>query len=176
VIYLTARAGQIVERLAAAHPAGPILLNSGGNPWTKDAINCAFCRLQLALGRKAIAELGLAAARPPRFQKAGIDAQRLDTSRDEHRGAVRSWQEETVRLAREHGPKYHLGAFRKGFATESLKAGVDTVTLAHLLGHRDPSMISRVYGQVQQDPEHMANAARRAKGIRTDVAPRESAE
>ncbi len=113
VIYLTRRAREIVARLAEAHASGPILLNSEGSPWTKDAINCAFCRLEKKVGKK-----------------------------------------------------YHLGAFRKGFATEALKAGVDTVTLAHLMGHRDPSMVSRVYGHVQQDPEHMAAAANRAKGFK----------
>jgi integrase len=59
-----------------------------------------------------------------------------------------------------------MGPFRKGFTTEALKNGVDTVTLAHLLGHRDAAMISRVYGRVQQDPTFMAEAARKAKTAR----------
>jgi integrase len=112
-IYLTQHARKILARLAEAHPAGPLLLNSEGHPWTKDAINCAFCRLEKRIGKK-----------------------------------------------------HHMGAFRKGYATEALKAGIDTVTLAHLLGHRDPSMISKVYGQVQQDPDHMARSARKAKRIK----------
>ena len=53
---------------------------------------------------------------------------------------------------------------RKGFTTEALKAGVDTLTVAHLLGHRDGTMISKIYGKVQQDPTHMLDAARKAKG------------
>jgi site-specific recombinase XerD len=89
------------------HPTDPILLNNHGKPWTKNAINSVFFRLQKKLG-----------------------------------------------------VKYHLGALRKGFATEGLKAGIDTLTMGHLLGHRDPSMVSRVYGQVQNDPVHMASAAR----------------
>jgi integrase len=113
IIYLTPRAREIVSRLVESRPEGTVLVNSEGNPWTKDAINCAFCR-----------------------------------------------------LAKKIGKKYHLGAFRKGFATEALKAGVDTVTVAHPMGHRDPSMVSKSYGQVQHDPEHMAEAARRAKGRR----------
>lgn len=113
VIYLTPRAREIVARIVQERPEGTLLLNSEGNDWTKDAINCAFCRLEKKIGKK-----------------------------------------------------YHLGAFRKGFATEALKAGVDTVTVAHLMGHRDASMVSRVYGHVQQDPEHMANAAKRAKGLK----------
>jgi integrase len=112
-IYLTDRARRIATRLAEENPGGPLLRNSEGNSWTKDAINCAFTRLEKKIGRK-----------------------------------------------------YHIGAFRKGYATEALKAGLDTVTVAHLLGHRDPSMVSKVYGQVQQDPEHMAKSARKAKRLR----------
>jgi integrase len=166
VIYLTDRAKEILARLAEDHPTGPLLLNSEGNAWTKDAINCAFCRLQLALGRRAITEQSLGGTKPTRFRKTGVEPERLAEAREVHRASVKAWQKDQHRLAREVGTKYHLGAFRKGFATEALKAGVDTVTVAHLLGHRDPSMVSRVYGHVQQDPEHMAAAVRRAKGVR----------
>ena len=76
---------------------------------------------------------------------------------------MKGWQKDQQRLARELGTKYHLGAFRKGFATEALKAGVDVIGLAHLMGHRDPSMLSRVYVRVQQDPEYMGELARKAK-------------
>jgi hypothetical protein len=31
------------------------------------------------------------------------------------------------------------------------------------MGHRDPSMISKVYGQVQHDPEYMASLSERTK-------------
>jgi integrase len=110
VIYLPDRAVEVVTRLCRQHPRGTILRNSEGKPWTKDAINCAFCRLKKKIGRKL-----------------------------------------------------HLGAWRKGYATEALKAGLDTVTVAHLLGHRDGAMVSRIYGRVQQDPAYMAEAARRAK-------------
>jgi integrase len=113
VIYLTYRASEIVARQSSEHPTGPILRNSEGNPWTKDSINSAFCRLKKKLGRKL-----------------------------------------------------HLGAWRKDYATEALKAGIDTVTVAHLMGHRDGTMVSRIYGRVQQDPVHMADAARRAKGLK----------
>lgn len=68
------------------------------------------------------------------------------------------------RLQKKLGVKYHLGALRKSFATEALKNGVDAVTVAHLMGHRDTSMIARFYGHVHQDPEHMARSARKARG------------
>jgi integrase len=163
VIYVTDRAKEILARLADERPSGPLLLNSSGNPWTKDAINCAFCRLQLALGRRAIEERGLGEEKPTRFRKAGVEPERLAEARGRHRAAVKAWQKDQQRLARELGTKYHLGAFRKRYATEALKSGVDVIGLAHLMGHRDPSMLSRVYARVQQDPEYMAELARRAK-------------
>lgn len=164
VIYLTERGREIVERLVNERPGGPLLVNSDGVPWKKDAINCAFCRLQLALGRLIIAERGLAAERPRRFRKRSVEPERREAAHADHRTMVREWQEETTSLARELGPKYHIGAFRKGFATKALKAGVDTVTVAHLMGHRDPSMVSRVYGHVQQDPVHMQKAMEKTRG------------
>ena len=68
------------------------------------------------------------------------------------------------RLQKKLGRKVHLGAFRKSWATEALKNGVDPVTAAHLLGHRDTSMIARTYAKVQQDPQYMRDAMKRAKG------------
>lgn len=112
VIYFgTEKAREIVARLAVAHPEGPILRNAKGNPWTKDAINCAFCRVK---------------------KKTGV--------------------------------KFHMGAYRKGFVTEAIKNGVDTITLARLVGHSDSEMIARVYSKVHRDAAYMAEASRRAKG------------
>ena len=108
-------------------------------------------------------ELGIKAKTVPRFRKAGFTAERLSEARLRQLAARQEARRENAKLARQYGAKYHIGAFRKGYATEALKAGVDTVTVGHLLGHRDPSMISKVYGQVQQDPAHMARSARKAK-------------
>lgn len=169
VIYLTERSREIVTRLVREWPSGALLRNSEGNAWTKDAINCAFCRLQLALGRRAMKEMGIEAEVPGRFNASGVPAESVDRARAKHRAAVSKARKEAESLAREHGTKFHLGAFRKGYATEALKNGVDTVTVAHLLGHADASMVSRVYAKVQQDPKFMAEAARRAKGARADL-------
>ena len=78
-----------------------------------------------------------------------------------------------VRLEKRVGGKYHLGALRKGFATEALKAGVDTVTVGALLGHRDGTMVSKVYGKIQQDPAFMAESLKRSKRVKAggDASP-----
>lgn len=111
VIYLTAEATGLVRPLCQRHPTGPVFRNSEGNPWTKDAINCAFTRLERKMGRRL-----------------------------------------------------HLGAFRKGWATEALKNGVDVITTAHLMGHANSNMLARHYAKMQADPKFMGEAAKRARG------------
>lgn len=111
VIYLTDEAAAIVGPLCESRPSGPIFLNSGGRPWTKDSINCMFTRLERRMGRR-----------------------------------------------------FHLGAFRKGWATEALKNGVDVLTAAHLMGHSNANMLAKHYAKMQADPAFMAGAARRARG------------
>jgi integrase len=166
IIYLTPRAREIIARLAEERPQGPLMVNSEGQPWTKDAINCAFRRLRVTLGLRIMKAKGDDREKLPRFRKWDVEAGRLAEARKEHREKLKQRRKEIRKRAMELSKPYHLGAFRKGYATEALKAGVDVVSLAHLMGHRDPSMIPKVYGQVQQDPEHMASAARRAKRVK----------
>jgi integrase len=86
-----------------------------------------------------------------------------------------AWRGDSVncafcRLQKKIGKKFHLGAFRKGYTTQALKNGVDTISVAALLGHKDAVMVSRVYAKVSQDPEHMAEMARRATRIKREDA------
>lgn len=53
-------------------------------------------------------------------------------------------------------------AFRHTFATEALTRGVDHASVAALMGHRDPTMVLRVYSHVDQQPEHLRAALLRA--------------
>ena len=110
IVYLTDAGIEMLRPLAEEHPTGAVFRNSEGAAWTKDAINCAFCRLKKKIGRKL-----------------------------------------------------HLGAWRKGYTTEAIKAGVDISTLAGLLGQRDARMIATTYSKVTQDQEHMARMAEKAK-------------
>ncbi len=49
VIYLTEDMVKLTERLATAHPTGPLFLNSDGKPWNKNSIRCRFRRLRSKL-------------------------------------------------------------------------------------------------------------------------------
>jgi integrase len=72
------------------------------------------------------------------------------------------------RLRKKIGRKLHLGAWRKGYATEALKAGIDVIGVATLLGHSNSVMLAKVYAKLQQDPEYMAGQANKAKRPRKD--------
>lgn len=55
-------------------------------------------------------------------------------------------------------------AIRHTYATESLKNGVDPVTLAILMGHSDVTMLARTYQHLAKHPAFLLDAAARAKG------------
>jgi integrase len=52
IIYLNGDAEEIIRRLMAKTPAGPLFRNFDGVPWTTDAVNCAFVRVRKKLGVK----------------------------------------------------------------------------------------------------------------------------
>jgi integrase len=47
---------------------------------------------------------------------------------------------------------------RHGFGTRKLIQGHDHLTVAHLMGHRDGSMLSKVYGHLDRDTAHLKRA------------------
>ena len=47
-VKLTDRDVDILNRVALAHPQGPLFRNQDGRPWTKNALNCRFQRLKKA--------------------------------------------------------------------------------------------------------------------------------
>ena len=65
-------------------------------------------------------------------------------------------------LARKHGPKYCLYHLRHSWLDRALKRGLDVLTCAILLGHRDPSTLSKVYQHLSQSPEYLRDAAKKA--------------
>lgn len=109
IIYLTTASRAIVER--NLHRQGPLLVNTRGKPWTKNAINSRFQRLKKKLGRPMCAY-----------------------------------------------------AIRHSFATEGLKAGFDSITLAQLMGHADTTMISRTYSHLARNPDYLREQALKLKG------------
>lgn len=60
------------------------------------------------------------------------------------------------------GKNYSLYALRHSFATRALQRGVDSLTVAHLLGHSDPSMLAKHYAHLSLSPEFLRGQVKRA--------------
>ncbi len=169
VVYLTDRAMEIVKRLHSRHPAGRIFRNATGAPWTTSAVNCAFTRVQIRLGMREIKERGLSVSNEeierliPHLRK---HCRRGNTNAEKTPAELRqeARRKLTYRLACTLAPKWSLYALRHSWATRALQKGIDPLTTAILMGHSDPSMLSKVYQHLSLDPQHMLASAKRAVG------------
>ena len=57
-----------------------------------------------------------------------------------------------------------LYVLRHSWANHALTRGVDALTVAILMGHRDPSTLSRTYQHLTQNPAYLLTQAKRATG------------
>jgi integrase len=160
IVYLSAKALDLTRRLVLEHPSGPLFRNSDGRPWTTDAVNCAFVRVQVTLGMRRLKAQGLV---PPRIPRLRGPARRDPGRRADHDRLVADRRRELLRLAKGHGKKYCLYALRHSWATHALSRGVDALTVAILLGHRDPATLAKTYQHLTQDPGYLQEAARRVR-------------
>ena len=161
IVYLTDEALAITKRLMTAHPRGRLFLNTDGKPWSASALNCRFARLRLALGRKQVDELGLT---PPKLKRLTKPQRTDDPVRKGHLAAVQERRREIAALARRQVPRYSLYTFRHSWCTHALERGVDAVTVATLMGHKDTTMISRHYAHLMQRRDHLRDSVRKAVG------------
>lgn len=54
-------------------------------------------------------------------------------------------------------------AIRHSFATEGLKRGIDSLTLAQIMGHRDTTMLSKHYAHLARNPAYLREVARKLR-------------
>jgi integrase len=66
------------------------------------------------------------------------------------------------RLTKKVGVHHRLYDFRHTYITRGMKNGVDPVTMANLVGHKDLKMIHEIYNHACQDTDFMRQAATRA--------------
>ena len=169
VVYLSEEAVRITERLIAGRTDGFVFRNRQGKKWTVPAVDCGFKRIRDRLGKK---EMELQKIQIP---ESDIDAEskKVKSTRSRKGIVVKKTKAEIRceakrkvrnRLAQNHAPKYSLYALRHSWATNALQCGVDSLTVAILMGHQDPSMLAKVYQHLGHNPEHMLKEARKAVG------------
>ncbi|MDA7980826.1 MAG: tyrosine-type recombinase/integrase [Pirellulales bacterium] len=169
VVYLTDRAFEITRNLMDRHTAGRLFRNSTGKPWTTDAINCAFRAIRIRMGKDEMKR------RREEFTREQIAsfASTLKTTRRSYGQIVTKTQAELRAEAKrklvnqravELAPQYSLYALRHSWATHALQKGTDPLSVAILMGHKDPSTLSRVYQHLSLNPKHMLEQARKAAG------------
>jgi integrase len=73
-------------------------------------------------------------------------------------------------LSKKLGFHFFPYALRHTWITEGLERGVDPVTLAILAGHKDTTMICRVYQHLARKPDHLKASLLRARGALTGAA------
>lgn len=66
------------------------------------------------------------------------------------------------RIAKALGFPVFAYSVRHTFGTEAIINGADVITVARLMGHRDLTMLNKVYQHVTQDREHMEAARKKA--------------
>ena len=54
-------------------------------------------------------------------------------------------------------------AIRHSYATEGLKQGIDSLTLAQLMGHADTNMLAKHYAHLARDPKYLSKQAERLR-------------
>ncbi len=76
------------------------------------------------------------------------------------------WTKDSVncrfqRLRKKLGKRACAYGIRHSYATEGLKRGMDSLTLAQLMGHQDTSMIARTYAHLARNPAYLKEQARK---------------
>jgi integrase len=161
IVYLTTETNRISQELVAKYPEGKLFRNSAGKPWTVSSVNCAFKRLQQRMGKLAMEEKGIKIADALAEElKLDEEGKKLDPAKL----TVGQKRKFTIRAYCRHAPKYSLYALRHSWATRALRSDMDALTVAILMGHNDPSTLSKVYQHLAHSPEHMMKQARKAAG------------
>jgi len=158
---------EVSNRLLGEFPTGPLFRNAAGRAWNKDAVNCVFDRIQVRMGKKLLQ----AENKAPSDKEITSFMKTLSSTKTEKgvkrkkRPAERRCEAKRKlfnRMAKKVAPRYSLYALRHSWATNALKRGVDPLTVALLMGHKDPSMLARVYQHLSHSPAHMRDQASKA--------------
>lgn len=167
VVYLTEPAFEITARLVKENPTGLLFRNGKGDPWTTEAVNCAFDRVQTRMGKAEFRQKGnqvpedLIQAAMKKLSKTRT-SQGVVIAKSDADLRCEAKAKASKKFAAQFVPRYSLYALRHAWATRALESGLDGLTVAILMGHSDPSTLARVYQHLSHNPEHLLAQARKA--------------
>ncbi len=78
------------------------------------------------------------------------------------------WKKDSIncrfqRLKKKLGKDVCAYSIRHSFATEGLKQGMDSLTLAQIMGHSDTTMLSKYYSHLARNPAYLRDQAKRVR-------------
>jgi integrase len=151
------------------YPTGPLFRNSRGEPWTNYAVQCAFRRVRARVGKEMMRERGIEVAdREVDSFALSLARQRTCGGRVIAKTAAQLRAEAKRKLmerrAVELAPRFSLYSLRHSWATRALERGLDALTVAILMGHKDPGMLAKVYQHLSLNPRHLLSELRRVAG------------
>jgi integrase len=167
IVYLTEKAVEITERLMEQNPRGPLFRNTSGKPWAPFAVSCGFTALRNRMGRAEFKRRGIdvdEAAVQAFLPKLKATARIKGVVRPKAQTELEQEARHKLRnkLAAKNAPRYCLYHLRHSWLDRALKSGVDPLTAAILMGHRDPSTLAKVYQHLAQSPDYLREAAKKA--------------
>ena len=167
VVYLSEHACEVSKRLMLIWPVGPLFRNAKGRPWSKDSVGCAFDRLQIKMGKAELKQTGESLSECDIVQLATtLTKERVvrgvKVPKSEGDLLCEARRKLLQRRARQSAKRYSLYALRHSWATNALQRGVDALTVAILMGHKDPSTLARTYQHLSHNPQHLLDQARQA--------------
>jgi integrase len=124
---------------------GPLFRNSKGSPWTAFSVSSALGFVRERQGLAVLGGLG--------WEPDAAEARRLAKAK-----GLPTWRVTKlmrVKEARRHARKVCLYTLRHSFCTRGLVAGLSTVTVAELMGHKDATMVARVYQHLDMHHDHL---------------------
>ena len=167
VIYLNDAALAIIRKLCVRCPSGRLFRNGSGEPWTTEAVNCAFIAVQHRLGRLRLkAEQAVLTDEDVAGCIARLKAMRMVKGKSVPKSAAELREEARRKLwnrkAAEKAPKYCLTVLRHSWCHHALRRGIDALTVSVLMGHADCSMVTKVYSHLSHAPDYLREAVRKA--------------
>ena len=163
IIVFTPTALAICRKLSIRFPTGPLLRTKDNIGWRRNAISHLFGRIQLVTGRTRATPKLVLPEKPQRFNALDYSSPiSLAQAAKQQKKLLVVHRLECERRHRSLAKRYTLYHFRHAFATRAIHNGVDPLTVGTLLGHRDPSMLAKVYAHVAQDTEYLIRSVRKA--------------